>query len=433
MKLTKRLNYIIKISIGIIIGVIISLDMLAQTLTLQACQEKAESLSPLKKQEQYIASIEALNKQVIQTNWLPSVNLTGRVSYQSDVFGLPFTIPGADVPQVPNDQYQLNLQLQQTIFDGGATKAATKLESAKTDLRAAQLEVSLYQVKQVINELYFGILMLDTQRAINESILNDLDVQLNKAQSAVKNGIMLSSELKSLKKQQLTIVQQQNNLELRKSALLKVLSDWIGYPISSATRLELPLIKPATKAILRPEMNVFEKHIAQLNAQKAIQNTQNRPKLSVFATTGLGAPNPYNFFETDLNGYYMIGGQLQWSLWDWNRSNKQNEILKINQEIIMSERLNFEKNINKQLLQQESEIDILEASLETDLELLELQKEITKTASSQLGRGVISASDYLLELNALVKSELQYKLHQIELIKAQVTQRTITGQSLNNE
>lgn len=427
MKLTKWLNLKVKmlVRIGFLTSLITSVS--AQTLSLEDCQEKAKLLSPLKRQEQYLASIDALNQEIVQNNWLPAVNFQARASYQSDVFGLPFSLPGSSVPQIPKDQYQLTLNLNQNLYDGGTTKANGQLENAKTQAQQAQLEVNLYQINQVINDLYFGILTLDKSDAILQSVLKELDNQLHKAESAVKNGVLLPSELKMLQKQKLTSLQQLTELKMRRLALLKILSDWIDQPLSPETELSIPGFELAENDLARPELTLFNQKIGQLEAQQSVLSTYYKPKLSAFATAGFGSPNPYNFFETNMSGFYIVGAQLRWQPWDWNSTKKQKSILRINQDIIRTEQENFEKNINNQLIQQQSEIELLAASLKTDEELVKLQKDITATATAQFTEGVISATDYLSELNAQARTELQFHLHQIQLIKAQITKRTISG------
>ncbi len=427
MKLTKRLNHIIKYSSVLAVSLLLMNGSHAQSLTIEDCQQKAEQLSPLKKQEQYIKSIDELNQQIVRTNWLPGINFQGRATYQSDVFKLPIDNPMFEVPDIPKDQYQLTLNLNQTIYDGGATRAANILENTKTTSKSAQLEVSLYQVRKVINDLYFGILSLNKSLEINQAVLKELDNQIRRGESAVKNGVLLARELKSLQKQKLSFLQQQNELKLKRGALLNILGDWIGEPLNANTVLTLPEIEKVNTSISRPELMVFSTQMQQLDAQQSILSSRYKPKLAAFATAGFGNPNQYNFFETDWSTYYMIGGELSWSPWDWNKTRKQQEILSINQQIIKTERENFEKNVNNQLIQQQSEIELLQESLSTDQELVMLQKDITETAASQFEKGVISATDYLTELNELTRTQLQYRLHQIQLVKSYLTKQNIAG------
>lgn len=430
MKLTKRLNQKVNKVILIMITLLGSLTGLSQELTLQECQKKAEQLSPLKRQQQYITSIDALNKEVIQSNWLPELQLQARASYQSDVFGLPFSQPGNEVPSIPKDQYQLTLNLNQNIYDGGASRANKLVETANTEIKSAQLSVSLFQIRQMINDLYFSILSLEKGANVNESVIVELDNQLRRAQSKEKNGLMLSSELKSIQKQKLSVEQEQHNFQLRRIALLTVLGDWIDQSLGVATILNIPDLDMKESDSMRPELKVFAKQIERLEAQQHQLSALRKPKVLAFATTGYGSPNPYNFFETDWNSYYMIGGRLVWQPWDWNRKKKQRKMLGLNQEIVQTEQEHFEKNIQNQMIRQQGEIELLEDALETDMKLLHLQEDITATAATQFEKGVISATDYLSELNSLAQSQLQYEMRQVQLVKAKVTKLDISGQQL---
>lgn len=425
MELTKRLNYLVKTTLS---GLLLSpLSLVGQSVDLETCYELAGQLSPLRQQEQYLQTVDALNHDINQSRLLPDLTLQGRASYQSDVFGLPFTLPTADVPQIPKDQYQLTVNLSQTIYDGGLTRATDQVDATGQRIQSAQLAVSLYQIKSIINEVYFGILTLEEQEKIFQNILKELDNQLGRASSAVANGLLLPSALKSLQKEKLSNMQKLNELRMRRIALLRILADWTGMELPPSTTLIWPEPEALEPDLNRLESAVFTNRMDQLKAKESLLSAQRAPKLGAFATAGYGSPNPYNFFEVDWNTFYLVGARIEWKPWDWNHTKKQREVLGISQQIIQTEKENFEKTINHQLMRQQGEIDLLEASLTTDKELLQLQQEITRAATAQFAQGVITATDYLSELNALAQSELQYSLHQLQLVKTKTEYQTLSG------
>ena len=56
--------------------------------------------------------------------------------------------------------------MNQLIYNGGLIDANSKLKEAQTLTQKQQVEVSLYQLKSKINQLYFSILLLQERESI---------------------------------------------------------------------------------------------------------------------------------------------------------------------------------------------------------------------------------------------------------------------------
>ncbi|NOR34714.1 MAG: hypothetical protein GQ579_08550, partial [Bacteroidales bacterium] len=98
--------------------------MAQETITLFECHEMAIENAPRLKDREIIQQIGDLKTDQAGTNWYPSLNLNGKMSYQSDV--VTVALDNQDVPvnfsKVPHDQYAINLDITQTLYDGGKTK-----------------------------------------------------------------------------------------------------------------------------------------------------------------------------------------------------------------------------------------------------------------------------------------------------------------------
>ena len=89
----------------------------------------------------------------------------------------------------------------------------------------------------------------------------------------------------------------------------------------------------------------------------------------------------------------------------------------------------FLLNTNTQLKQQQSEIDKLQKLVSTDQEIIDLRIKVKDAAKAQLENGVITANDYLREVNAEDQARQSLITHQVQLIQAQINYQTISGQS----
>lgn len=144
----------------IILGlVIIPLSLQAQTL--EECQRAAERNYPLIRQYDLIAKTTDLTVRNIGKSWLPQVSASAQVTYQSDVaawyeqMGSMLKSMGVDLKGLRKDQYRVGVDVQQTIYDGGTVSSQKEIARQQGLVEAAQNEVSMYQIRQRVNEPVF--------------------------------------------------------------------------------------------------------------------------------------------------------------------------------------------------------------------------------------------------------------------------------------
>ena len=66
------------------------------------------------------------------------------------------------------------LELQQQIWDGGGIRMQKKKATAEAEIDREKLNVDMYALNGRVNDLYFGILMLDEQLAQNALLQDEL-------------------------------------------------------------------------------------------------------------------------------------------------------------------------------------------------------------------------------------------------------------------
>ena len=70
-------------------------------------------------------------------------------------------VPGIDIKSMPKDQYQVMLEVSQNIWDGGDIRSKKQLTQATSEIDRGKQEVDMYALNDRVNQLYFGILLLD--------------------------------------------------------------------------------------------------------------------------------------------------------------------------------------------------------------------------------------------------------------------------------
>ncbi|MCB0521916.1 MAG: hypothetical protein KDD27_23440, partial [Saprospiraceae bacterium] len=98
-------------------------------LTLQDCYRLAESNTAISQNPALLENLTDLRLQNINAGRLPSVQWNAKATWQNEVFGLPFQIPGAEV-NIPHYNILTNLEASYLLYDGGLADARKTLEQA---------------------------------------------------------------------------------------------------------------------------------------------------------------------------------------------------------------------------------------------------------------------------------------------------------------
>ncbi|MCF6279714.1 MAG: TolC family protein [Flavobacteriaceae bacterium] len=405
---------------------LLSLSVFSQEqLTLNECYQLLNTNYPLAKQSALLENQNALDLEVIKTEKLPKIDFLAQATYQSDVIEIP--IPNAGIESLNKDQYRATLSVNQLIYGGGIVNASLNAKSVALKAQQKQVEVSLYQLKKQVNQLYFSILLAQEKRGLLIEKEKQLNAKLKEVRSGIKNGLLLPTSDKVIEAELLKINQQFLEINLNKESLINSLSSLIGKEIETSSNFENPMVSTELdNEITRPELELFQLKKEQIKTSEALISKENSPKLMGFATGGYGNPG-LNMLDNSFQGFYTVGIKLNWNVFDWNTTKKKRESLSVNKDIIDNEAEIFTLNTNIELSQQQSEIKKLEGFIISDLEIIKLRKDVLKSAESQLRNGVITPSAYIIELTNLYEDENNLNTHKVQLLFAKANYNITKG------
>lgn len=402
--------------------------LLPREISLDYCTRQALEKSPLQKKKLYYQTKNELEEESVSGNYYPKISLDGQAAYQSDVIEFSFPFPGAVSPEIPNDQYKVNLHLQQLIWDGGITSSKKNIFEAEQMANINAVDVSLQQIKEMINGLYFKILFLQKSVQTLEINKNQLDTNRFIIESLVKNGVMYRSDLENITIQIIRLEQKINEVQFDRFALIKMLAEWIEEPLDENVVFKVPEIKSVEYSdIKRPEYDLFASKSKVLDENKKIVSTKLTPKIFLFGLAGYGSPNQFNMFESDWRFSWMAGLRFQWEPFDWSTTSKKKESLDVGKNIISAERENFDKNLRINIIKTDNDIKKFEEMMKKDEMIIKKQELIVKEYFSRLKNSTITITDYLLQVNNLLKTNINYELHKLKKIYAEVDLLTKTG------
>jgi outer membrane protein TolC len=407
-------------------------------LSLKECYESAYASNALAGEKSDYSEISSLKDRNLRNAWLPELNLNANAAYNSSVVDLSSALGSIPVPgiqnairPVPHDQYKLTLDINQTIFDGGAIKSSREVERADNRVNQAQTETDLYKLKSQVNALFFNLLLLDRQKNLLGDYYELIDKRLNSVRSGVENGVLMKSDEDVLTSEQINLSQQLSENTIRRMAMLKNLSDLTGIQVDTATTLVIPEnLNIEDEEITRPELSLLDMKKEQLDAGEKMLSSGRMPKAFGFATLGYGNPPGNNFFKDQFDTYYMVGAGIRWNIFDWNKTQNEKQIISIRKNIVQQRKTDLTDNLKIQLETKRAEIENLVNLSKSDEELITLRKRISASAESQYQNGIITATEYLNILNSERQALINAEMHRINLALARTEYLNISGKEI---
>lgn len=397
-----------------------------QSLRLEDCYQLAKQNYPLVKQRELIQRSKEYTVANATKAYFPQISIQGQASYQSDVTSVPITIPGMSIPTLSKDQYKLYGELNQTVFDGGMIQQQKKIQETNALVEEQKLEVELYKVQERINQLFFGILLIDAQLKLTALTRNDIDNALKKTEAALTNGIVLKSSLDVLKAEAIKLKQREIELSSNRRVYAEMLGLYINQQVSDSTSLQKPAPLALAPTIQRPELNLLEQQQKNLDIQNGLLKAKNLPRLNLFLQAGYGRP-ALNMLSNEFQSYYIGGLRLSWNLSGFYTYKKDKALVDIQRRHLDVQKELFLFNTGFQIKQYDAESKRLLQLLSSDEELVTLRQSVKNAASAQLENGVIQSSDYLREVNAESQARENKLLHEIQWLQAQYNQKTSIG------
>lgn len=396
------------------------------SITIDSCYTMANRNYPAVKQFSLIDKSKDYSISNASKGYLPQLNIAGQATYQSDVTSLPISIPNINVPKVSKDQYKVYGEVAQPITNLFTIKDQKALIAASSTVDHQKLAAELYNLKERINQLYFGILLIDAQLKQTDLLKMDIQIGIDKTNAAIANGVALKSNLDILNAELLNVDQKTIQLKANRKGFTDMLSLFINATINEKTILMPPPVVLNNAEINRPELKLYDAQKNTLLVQRKLLKDKNLPQFNLFFQGGYGKP-ALNMLNNDFTSYYIGGLKLNWNIAGFYTYGKERKINTLNQNMIDLQKETFLFNVQLNLHQQNSELAKIKALIKSDSDIVLLRDKIKNTAKKQLELGVVTPNDYLSYINAEDQAKQNLILHQIQLLMAQYNYQTISG------
>ena len=388
-------------------------------LSIEQCYELARNNYPLIKQKELIEQSKEFSVANLRSGYLPQVSINAQATYQSDVTSVPVSVPGFTIETLSKDQYRVYGELSQTLYDGGAIKNQKAIAETNAQVEDQKLEIDLYKIRERINQIYFGVLLIDEQLKQIELLKKDLQTNIVRAESALRNGTAFRMTVDLLQAEFLKVTQRTIEAQAMRQTYLDMLGYFINQPLDESTQLAKPIVLSFDDhpQLTRPELNLFNYQSEVLGAQYQLGRTKTLPRVGLFLQGGYGKP-ALNQLKNEFDTYYLGGIRLNWSLSGFYNSKRDKQLFDISLQQVNAQKETFVFNTNLVSSQHKGELNKLQKLIEVDDQIIELRTRIKKTAEVQQENGVITTNDYLRELNAEDQAKQNRLLHEMQLLMA---------------
>jgi len=398
-----------------------------QSLTIEACQQKARDNYPLIRQHSLIDLSEQYTISNIGKVWLPQVAFNAQATWQSDVTHIPINMPG--IPTIDKDQYRATIDISQTIWDGGAARSQRKITEAGNEIERQSVEVNLYTLRERVNQLFFGVLTINEQLKQLDILEKDLQTSLKLVNSFLQNGIATPSDVDMVQVEILNVSQKRTELRSFRKAYAAMLSAMIGETVNDDVQLVRPeeITVNRQANITRPEMLLFAKQNELFDAQLGSIKARNMPRFSVFVQGGYGKPG-LNMLSNGFEFFAIGGARLNWNFGNLYSAKNESSLLANNKNMAGVQQETFLFNTNLQLTQAWQEIQKAKELMQTDDEIINLRYRVKTAGESKYANGVYTVNDLVKDINAENQARQAKIFHEVQYLMSLYYYDVLRGQ-----
>lgn len=405
---------------------LLAMSAVAQSLTIENCRKMAHDNYPAIKQYGMIELVRDYTMDNASKGWLPQLSVSAGGYAFTDILkgNEQMSKMGLDMK---NYVASASVMIHQNVYDGGQINANKKVAEAQTAVQKNQLDVTLYGINERVEQIFFGILMLDEQILQNGLLQNDLVTSEKTVSSMMQNGLANQSDLDVIKVEQIKALQQKDALCSSRKSYVKMLGTFIGKELDENTVLVKPnavIPRNLWQPSARPEILFYSSQNDLIDAQRKQLDAKLRPTVSLF-----GAGLIHTDVTSVMNSGLLIGGvSLSWNI--GALYTRKNDIKKLEIQKSINDNMRDVFLFNNRLQNEEANgtIESLHRVIEQDEEIVKLRESIRDKSYKKIEAGTESVNDLVSYVNAVSMARVQKALHEVQLIKEEYRLRNINNE-----
>jgi outer membrane protein TolC len=415
-------NMIKKYTVALISAMLTAVGAMAQTISIDSCYALAVRNYPLIKQYGLIEKTKEYTLSNAGKGWLPQVSITAIEGY---VFGgLPSF--GSSGTSNSNLKFIGLGQVNQAIWDGGATKTQKKIINATAETDKASVDVSIREIRSRVNQVYLGVLLVDEQLKQLQEQDSILDNNIDRIKKLNDNGMAYKTDVDEIKVEKLKLNQQKKEFDYTRNGYLTMLSFLAGVRFDNQTIFQKPVVTSqlTTLEIIRPELSLYKSQRNLVNAQAGMQKVDLMPKVGILGAAVVLAPGISSSSATSI---FVAGLSASWNISGLYKNSNEKQLTLQSLDKINVQEETFLFNTKMQLTQTSADIEKQEAVLAEDDEIVSLSQTIREGYQLKYDTGAGPMHDLLDAILKENSARAQKAIHEMQLLMTKYDYKTISG------
>lgn len=410
----------------ILLTIVLGATLGARALGIDECVSKAWDNYPLIRNYNIVRATNDIDLAEVDRAWLPSIGLYAQATGQNVVPAFPETLSGvlSQLGQEPKGlskfQYRAGVDISQTVWDGGVSKARRELLRRQESVQESALDAELYTIRQRVENIFFAIVLIEQQIAQSEATCQLLSGNLARLRSMLANGVAMQSDVDIVEAELLTLKRTVSMARSTAEGYRRVLGLFIGEKIAEGVLEVPPASVPLTMTADRPEQRLFDNRISALRASERLVDTSVMPRIGLFAQAYYGYPG-FDYFKSmldrGLSFNIMAGVKVSWNIDAYYTRGLKHRSVAAEISELENARDTFDFNTALESSTQQAAIEGLREAVGDDARIIELRANVRRAAESQLENGIIDATDLLTKITDENMARITAKYHEIQLVQ----------------
>jgi len=416
----------------------------AQTLSLSQCVDTALLYNRTIKLAQQDVLIAGEKNLEAKSTLLPKLTGFADYRYYTD---LPYQIMPQEAFGGPAGTYKeiqfgvpqnlsTNLQLAMPLFNPAALSAikSTRIAGELSEIQKRKTDEDV--VMEVSNAYYNAQVLLNQLAFLDSNIINTNKL-VQTTTLLYQQQIAKGTDVDRLKLQLQQLTTQRSTISSQHQQVLNALKFLMGKPVSDSievqineTTLDETTFQPKTTTDI---LLIDKKMEFSLSELSGLKNSR-LPSVNaygVYGINGFGTTGTNSFFNFHPIGY--VGAQLSVPLFNGmvTRHKIDGKKIEVNKTIIQKEIIIEKANLD--LVNAEMQLNIANTTIATVNTQIELAKKIYNNTVLQNQQGMATITDLLLADNSLRESQQNYIMALINLRRAELEYKRVTGNLIVNK
>ena len=384
-------------------------------VSIDSCRNKARENFPLIQQYDLIEKSKEYTISNANKSYLPQLDITviGGV-----IHGFPsFSQQNSSESSKTQGNMISIVQLNQTIWDGGITKARKEIAQASAKMENADVEVTMYSLNERVDNLFFGILLIEEQVKQLEILRSTMNRNLKRVEIAIENGTAFRSDVDEIMVEVINTDQKIEELKSNRSAYINVLAAMIGEEIENNAVFSRPVKEEdiITLQNNRPELRLFAQQEKLFEAQRKIDKSMMYPKVGLLGFGTFIQPG-IDFGPSKITEIFVGGLSLNWNIGALYKNENNKKLTEINLQKVDVQRETFLFNNNLELTQTQVELEKFSKLIAQDREILALKTKIKNAYDIKYENGISTLSQMLDKTNEESVAQQNLIVHEIKYL-----------------